>query len=81
VIDSLAGFEMALSQGFWMDFRESLYRMISGLTGAWVTILSTIKVEEYFQNLDFSEFSISFLPDDIMGCATWRSMASFAKSW
>ena len=66
VIDSLAGFEMALSPGFRMDFRESLYRMISALTGAGVTILSTIEVEESFQNLDFSEFSISFLTDDII---------------
>jgi circadian clock protein KaiC len=64
-----------------MDFRESLYRMISALTGAGVTILSTIEVEESFQNLDFSEFSISFLTDDVIWCATWRSMASFAKSW
>ena len=66
VIDSLAGFEMALSPGFRMDFRESLYRMISALTGSGVTILSTIEVEESFQKLDFSQFSISFLTDDII---------------
>ena len=29
VIDSLAGFEMALAPGFRQDFGESLYRMIS----------------------------------------------------
>ena len=28
MIDSLAGFEMALAPGFRADFRESLYRMI-----------------------------------------------------
>src|SRR6202035_4098828 len=33
VIDSLAGFEMALSPGFRADFRESLYRMICALKG------------------------------------------------
>jgi len=33
VIDSLAGFEMALAPGFRADFRESLYRMITALTG------------------------------------------------
>jgi circadian clock protein KaiC len=32
VIDSLAGFEMALAPGFRADFRESLYRMIGALT-------------------------------------------------
>jgi len=37
VIDSLAGFEMALAPGFRADFRESLYRMITALTGVGVT--------------------------------------------
>ena len=31
VIDSLAGFEMALAPAFRQDFRESLYRMIGAL--------------------------------------------------
>jgi circadian clock protein KaiC len=66
VIDSLAGFEMALAPGFRMDFRESLYRMIGALTGAGVTILSTVEVEESFQHLNFSHYSISFLTDDII---------------
>jgi circadian clock protein KaiC len=48
VIDSLVGFEMALAPGFREDFRESLYRMIVALTGAGVTILSTVEVEEDF---------------------------------
>jgi len=48
VIDSLAGFEMALSPGFREDFRESLYRMIFALTGIGVTILSTVEVDESF---------------------------------
>ncbi len=44
VIDSLAGFEMALAPGFRTDFRESLYRMIGALTRIGVTILSTVEV-------------------------------------
>jgi circadian clock protein KaiC len=46
VIDSLVSLEMALAPGFREDFRESLYRMIVALTGAGVTILSTVEVEE-----------------------------------
>src|SRR6202030_777053 len=46
VIDSLVGFEMALAPGFRSDFRESLYRMIGALTGAGITILSTVEVED-----------------------------------
>ncbi|HUQ91024.1 MAG TPA: ATPase domain-containing protein [Bryobacteraceae bacterium] len=66
VLDSLAGFEMALAPGFRSDFRESLYRMIYSLTGIGVTILSTVEVEESFTELLFSTYSISFLTDDIL---------------
>ncbi len=66
VIDSLAGFEMALSPGFREDFRESLYRMIFTLTGIGVTILSTVEVDESFTEFPFSTYSISFLTDDII---------------
>lgn len=66
VIDSLVGFEMALAPGFRADFRESLYRMIVALTGAGVTILSTVEVEDTFTALSFSHYTISFLTDDII---------------
>jgi len=66
VIDSLAGFEMALSPGFRAAFRESLSRMIFALTGIGVTILSTVEVDESFTEFPFSTYSISFLTDDII---------------
>jgi circadian clock protein KaiC len=66
VIDSLMGFEMALAPGFRQDFRESLYRMIVALTGAGVTILSTVEVEDSFTGMPFSHYAISFLTDDII---------------
>jgi circadian clock protein KaiC len=66
VIDSLAGFEMALAPGFRIDFRESLYRMIGALTGAGITILSTVEVEDNFTSLQFSNYAVSFLTDDII---------------
>jgi circadian clock protein KaiC len=66
VLDSLAGFEMALAPGFRTDFRESLYRMIFALTGIGITILSTLEMEEEFDKLLFSSYSISFLTDDII---------------
>ena len=66
VIDSLVGFEMALAPGFRAEFRESLYRMIGALTGAGVTILSTVEVEDSFTALSFSHYAISFLTDDIL---------------
>ena len=66
VIDSIAGFEMALAPGFRIDFRESLYRMIGALTGIGATILSTVEVEEKFTELPFSAYTVSFLTDDII---------------
>lgn len=65
-IDSLVGFEMALAPSFRADFRESLYRMIGALTGAGITILSTVEVEDTFNALTFSHYAISFLTDDII---------------
>ncbi len=66
VIDSLVGFEMALAPGFREDFRESLYRMIVALTGAGVTILSTVEVEDDFSSMPFSRYAISFLTDEMV---------------
>jgi circadian clock protein KaiC len=66
VIDSLAGFELALAPGFRADFRESLYRMIFALTGIGITILSTLEMDESFTEFRFSTYSISFLTDDII---------------
>jgi circadian clock protein KaiC len=66
VIDSLAGFEMALAPSFRADFRESLYRMIFALTAIGITILSTLEMPETFTELLFSSYSISFLTDDIV---------------
>jgi circadian clock protein KaiC len=66
VIDSLVSLEMALAPGYRTDFRESLYRLIVALTGAGVTIVSTVEVEDNFTGLSFSHYTISFLTDDII---------------
>lgn len=66
VIDSLVGFELALAPGFRADFRESLYRMIGALTRLGVTIVSTVEIEENFTSLGLSNFTVSFLADDIL---------------
>lgn len=66
VIDSLVGFEMALAPGFRTDFRESLYRMIAALTRMGVTIVSTVEVAEEFTSMNLSNFTVSFLADDIV---------------
>ena len=66
VIDSLVGFETALAPGYREDFRESLYRLIRALTGAGLTVLSTVEVEDTFTAMLLSHHTISFLTDDII---------------
>jgi circadian clock protein KaiC len=66
VIDSLAGFELALAPGFRADFHESLYRMIGALTRTGVTVVSTVELIESFTELALSPYAISFLSDDII---------------
>lgn len=66
VIDSLAGFELALAPSFREDFRESLYRMIGALTRTGITIVSTVELIESFTELSLSPYAISFLSDDII---------------
>ena len=64
-IDSLTGFEMALAPGFRSDFRESLYRLVSALTGTGITVLLTMEIVQG-DELRFSPNAISFLADNIL---------------
>lgn len=66
VIDSLAGFELALAPGFRRDFRESLYRLVGALTGTGITVLLTMEIVQDAGTLRFSSTLISFLADTIL---------------
>ncbi|MGP1615067.1 MAG: RAD55 family ATPase [Pollutimonas bauzanensis] len=66
VIDSLAGFELALASAFREDFRESLYRMVAVLTGMGVTVLMTAELEDRYTDLRFSSYGNAFLADAIL---------------
>ena len=66
VIDSLSGFELALAPTFRQDFRESLYRMVTVLTGMGITMLMTAEVEDSYTDLRFSPHGTAFLTDAII---------------
>ncbi|MGC6371016.1 ATPase domain-containing protein [Pseudomonas sp. K2I15] len=66
VIDSLSGFELALAPTFRDDFRESLSRMVSALTGAGVSVLMTSELEDRYTDLRFSPYGTAFLTDAII---------------
>jgi circadian clock protein KaiC len=66
VIDSLSGFELALAPTFRTDFRESLYRMVTVLTGMGITMMLTAEVEDSYTDLRFSPHGTAFLTDAII---------------
>jgi circadian clock protein KaiC len=66
VIDSLSGFEMAVSPGFREDFRESLYRLVGVLTGLGVTVMMTLEIEDAYTELRLGPRENAFLTDAII---------------
>ncbi|MDB5892246.1 MAG: putative circadian clock protein KaiC [Polaromonas sp.] len=66
VIDSLSGFELALSAVFRENFRESLYRLTATLTAMGVTVLMTAELEDRYTDLRFSSYGNAFLTDAIL---------------
>jgi circadian clock protein KaiC len=66
VIDSLSGFEMAVSPGFREDFRESLYRLVGVLTGLGVTVVMTLEIEDSYGELRLGPRENAFLADAII---------------
>ncbi|ESS70797.1 KaiC-like protein 2 [Methyloglobulus morosus KoM1] len=66
VIDSLSGFELALASEFHENFRSSLYRLVSELTGKGVAVLMTSELEDRYTDLRFSPFGSAFLADAII---------------
>jgi len=66
VIDSLSGFELALGPSFKDDFRESLLRLVTSLTGMGVTVLMTSELEDRYTDLRFSPYGTAFMTDAII---------------
>jgi len=66
VIDSLSGFELALGPSFKDDFRESLLRLVTSLTGLGVTVLMTSELEDRYTDLRFSPYGTAFMTDAII---------------
>jgi circadian clock protein KaiC len=66
VIDSLSGFELAVAPTFRDDFRESLARLVTTLTGAGVTLLMTCELEDRYGDLRFSPYGTAFMTDSII---------------
>ena len=48
------------------DFRESLYRMVTAITGMGVTVMMTAEVEDSYVDLRFSPQGTAFLTDAII---------------
>ena len=79
VIDSLSGFELALSPEFSEDFRGSLYRLVAELTSMGVTILMTSELEDRYTDLRFSSYGRAFLADAIILLRYIETEAQFKR--
>ena len=66
VIDSLSGFELAIAPTFREDFRESVFRMVSALAEAGVSVVMTSELEDRYTDLRFSPYGTAFLTDAII---------------
>jgi circadian clock protein KaiC len=66
VIDSISGFELSLAPLFRDDFRESLFRMISGLAGMGVTVFMTVSLVESYTELGLSPYITEFLAESLI---------------
>jgi len=62
-IDSLSEFELALACSYRDDFRASLFRTITALTGVGVTVLMTVDIVQSFTELSLSPHITEFLAD------------------
>lgn len=66
VIDSLAGFEVALAPTFREDFRESLHRLLGVMTATGATVMLTNEVADAFIEQRMTTHGVWFLCDDII---------------
>ncbi len=62
-IDSLSEFELALAPSYRDDFRESLFRTVSALTGLGVTVVMTVDIAQSFTEFSLSPHITEFLAD------------------
>lgn len=66
VIDSLSEFSLYLAPETRVDFRLSVFRMLTSLAKRGVTALVTLGMEDRYTELRFSEDDISFLTDAVI---------------
>jgi len=62
-IDSLSGFELALTPSYRDDIRESISRTVTALTGLGVTVVMTVDLVQSFTELTLSPHITEFLAD------------------
>lgn len=66
VIDSLSEFGLYLAPEFRSDFRESVFRILAGLSRLGVTVVVTMGLDDSFTELAFSKGDTAFLVDAVV---------------
>jgi circadian clock protein KaiC len=66
VINSVSGFELAISVSEKEEFQEGLYRLVANLTNRGITVLLTTEISDLFGNVRITTYGVSFIADNIL---------------
>lgn len=66
VINSVSGFELAISASEKEEFQEGLYRLVANLTNRGITVLLTTEISDLFGDVRITTYGVSFIADNII---------------
>lgn len=66
VINSVSGFELAVTPSEQVEFHEALYRLVANLTNAGITVVLTTEVRDLIGNTHISTYGVSFITDNLL---------------
>lgn len=66
IVNSISGFELAISSAEKEEFHEGLYRLVANLTNRGVTVVLTTEISDLFGDVRVSTYGASFIADNIL---------------
>lgn len=66
IINSISGFELAISAAEKEEFHEGLYRLVANLINRGITVLLTTEISDLFGEIHITTSGVSFIADNIL---------------
>lgn len=66
VVNSISGFELAISSAEKEEFHEGLYRLVANLTNRGITVVLTTEISDLFGDVRITTYGASFIADNIL---------------